>query len=131
MGEYGSTKDVKSFGEYYNVSEDAYAKEITEASKTSPVVVHLYERTPECDIVSEILKEMANEHKQTKFVGVVASRSIKNYPLRNVPTLLLYKDGDLVDQKVGFGSIAKFGESMQDVKARLEGYFLKNKIIEK
>ncbi|KAF9994098.1 Phosducin-like protein 2 [Modicella reniformis] len=41
----------------------------------------------------------------TKFVKIIGDQCIPNYPDRNLPTLLIYGDGDMKTQLVGAGQL--------------------------
>lgn len=47
------------------------------------------------------LATVAARNKSTKFVKIIGDQCIPNYPDRNMPTLLIYGDGDVKGQLVG------------------------------
>lgn len=47
------------------------------------------------------LATVAARNKSTKFVKIIGDQCIPNYPDRNLPTLLIYGDGDVKGQLVG------------------------------
>lgn len=65
-----------------------------------------------------LLQRVAAAHPGTKFLAIPAQMCIANYPDRNVPTLLVYRNGDMVGNVVagmglkGMKTTAK-GESRQ------------------
>jgi hypothetical protein len=59
------------------------------------------------------LERLADKYKATKFVKIVADMCIPNYPDRNVPTLLIYGQGDLKQQIVG---LSRFGGKSANVE---------------
>ena len=44
---------------------------------------------------------LAPKHAYAKFMAIESTQCIPNYPDKNVPTLLLYRAGELVTQVVG------------------------------
>ena len=47
-----------------------------------------------------LLQQVAAAHPETKFLAIQAQMCIPNYPDRNVPTLLVYRNGDMVGNVV-------------------------------
>jgi len=56
---------------------------------------------PACKLMNRCLSELALQFKATKFVRIVADMCIPNYPDMNVPTLLVYGEGDIKANLVG------------------------------
>lgn len=56
---------------------------------------------PLCNLVDQHLRNLARKFAHVKFISGAASVCIPNYPDKNVPTLLLYKAGQLLKQWVG------------------------------
>jgi hypothetical protein len=56
------------------------------------------------------LRTLARKFKATKFVQIRSEEAIRNYPDKNLPTLLIYHKGDLKRQYIGLSSFG--GESM-------------------
>lgn len=72
------------------------------ASKGTGVVCFLYkDGLEECKLVSGYLDILAIKYPATKFVSIVGDKCIPNYPDRNLPTLLIYRNGELRRQIVG------------------------------
>jgi len=51
-----------------------------------------------------------------KFVRIESDRCIRNFPDRNVPTILVYSNGDMQVQLVGGASVGGKGASAKDVE---------------
>lgn len=51
--------------------------------------------------MNRCLSELAQQFKATKFLKIVGDQCIPNYPDMNVPTLLIYGDGDIKANLVG------------------------------
>ena len=46
----------------------------------------------------EILDQVAKRHPNVKFIKIVATKCIENYLDMDVPGVLFYKNGDIVDK---------------------------------
>jgi len=110
------------FGRVYPISREDYTREVTEASKEpdpsdeSPenegrgtgVVCFLYKSShPASERAFEFTRTLAGRYPQTKFVSIVGDKCIPNYPDRNLPTLILYRNGQMVDNLVAWGANEK------------------------
>ncbi|EST06538.1 Phosducin, thioredoxin-like domain protein [Kalmanozyma brasiliensis GHG001] len=114
------------FGRVYPISRPDYTREVTEASKVDPdadpdsttnesgewadkqrtggtgVVCFLYKNGIDtCRLLASFLDTLAAKYPATKFVSIVGDQCIPNYPDRNLPTLLIYRNGELHRQIVG------------------------------
>lgn len=66
------------------------------------------------------LATVALRNKATKFVKIIGDQCIPNYPDRNLPTLLIYGNGDMKTQLVGAAQLG--GMNMKpEGKATLHG----------
>lgn len=60
-----------------------------------------------CKMLTPVLEELSNDRSLVKIVKVDIDESMdlaKRYGIMSVPTLLLFKDGKLIANKVGFAS---------------------------
>jgi len=86
------------------VSDDTFDKDVLKNDKS--VLVDFYaDWCGPCKMVAPILEEISNEMKDRL---VIAKHNIDDNPnvptrygVRGIPTMLLFKDGKLVDTKVG------------------------------
>ena len=85
------------FGDVIELSTDAFRQEVTDAADGElRVVVHLYcDNTPECQVVDTLLRLVARRHPRTKFARIFYLSAIANYPLANLPTILVYHKHDI------------------------------------
>lgn len=73
-----------------------------EQRKGTGVVCFLYkDSVDECRLLAGYLDRLAAKYPATKFVSIVGDQCIPNYPDKNLPTLLVYRNGDLHRQIVG------------------------------
>ena len=93
-----------------HVSHEQWTKEVTLISHSNPVLVLLTnkENSKACYPLERVMEDVAREYRtsRTKFRRAEARDIIPNYPERNVPTLILYRNGDVVENIVG---IEQFG----------------------
>ena len=95
--------------ENMHVSHEQWTKEVTEVSRSHPVLVLLTkENSKACFTLERVMEDVARTYRtsRTKFRRAEARDIIPNYPERNVPTLILYRNGDVVENIVG---IEQFG----------------------
>ena len=58
-----------------------------------------------CKMLSPVLEDLASDRSEVAIVKVDIDENenlAKSYGIMSVPTLMLFKDGQLIDQKVGF-----------------------------
>ena len=97
-----------------NVS-DANYKEVLGAGRT--VVLDFWaEWCGPCRMVSPIIDELAEEYDGRITVGKVNvdenDAVVGQYGIRNIPTVLFFKDGQVVDKQVGAAQKNAFVEKM-------------------
>ena len=79
-------------------------KELMESGK--PVVIDFWaEWCGPCRMISPSIEELANEYDGKAYIGKYnvdeESDLSSEYGIRNIPTILFFKDGKLVDKQVG------------------------------
>lgn len=86
--------------EVVEISRPDFIKEVTEASNQRPVIVHLYNDSVDASaLLKKHIRDNSKKYHQIKFVEIVASRCIPDYPDTLVPTIVYYHKGSMV-QKV-------------------------------
>ena len=103
MQELSALSKKSVHGTVYPISKPEYGREITEASNKGPVFLNLTSSTNtnvESRVLSELWRQAAKEYGEVKFCEMRADRAIENYPEKNCPTILIYKNGDIIKQIV-------------------------------
>jgi len=109
------------FGDLYEISETEYKTAVTLASNECYIVVLLYKfGLPHCEILLQKLPILASKFKSTKFVRIRSTEAIKNYPDKNLPTILVYRNTDVVGQFVGLSSFAGESTNEKDIEWALK-----------
>ncbi|GLC41242.1 hypothetical protein PLESTB_001083600 [Pleodorina starrii] len=95
------------FGSVELIRGNEFVEKITNAGADVWVVVHLFkDGHAGCGLLQQCLDELAAKYPSTKFVRIVSTDAIPNYPDSNLPTLLLYHDTRCLQHAVG---LATFG----------------------
>jgi thiol-disulfide isomerase/thioredoxin len=97
------------YGQLQQISQTEYKDAVQ--TKGAWVVVFLFKPSiPTCQLMHQRLSVLAGKFPATKFVKILSEDAIKGYPDKNLPTLLLYQDGELKKQFIGLSAF--HGESM-------------------
>ncbi|KFY19774.1 hypothetical protein V491_04227 [Pseudogymnoascus sp. VKM F-3775] len=110
-------------GTVYPISKPDYSREVTEASKNEVVLVNLTSglgTNVESRVLTELWREAAREFGEIKFCEMRGDQAIEGYPDRNCPTILIYKDGDMVKQIVTLVLLSGVRTNMSDIDSLLE-----------
>ena len=88
------------------VSDANFQSEVIDASKTQPVMVDFWaDWCRPCHMLSPTVEEIAREHAdKLKVVKLNVDENINaagKFNIRGIPTLLLFKAGQVADQIVG------------------------------
>ncbi|KAH8924274.1 thioredoxin-like protein, partial [Atractiella rhizophila] len=98
-------KEKQKYGELEEIGREDYNKVVVDGSKDISVVCLLYKDSiPHSVLLTRHLHSLARIYPSTKFVKIVSTRCIENYPDRAVPTMLIYKNGEMAKQIVGLGT---------------------------
>ncbi|KAL3133995.1 hypothetical protein ABBQ32_008434 [Trebouxia sp. C0010 RCD-2024] len=95
------------FGTVEQITRGDFVQQVTNAGEDVYVVVLLYkDKVAESAMLEECLTELAKKYPQSKFVKIISTECIPNYPDKNVPTVLIYKDTQCLQHLIG---LAPFG----------------------
>ncbi|KAJ4410564.1 Proteolipid protein 2 [Gnomoniopsis sp. IMI 355080] len=115
MAELSALQKKSVHGSVYPLSKPDYQREVTEASQNGPVFVNLTSSTNtnvEARVLSDLWRQAAKEYGDIKFCEMRAEQAIENYPEKNCPTILVYKNGDIVKQVVTLALVGGVRMSM-------------------
>ncbi|EON99612.1 putative phosducin family protein [Phaeoacremonium minimum UCRPA7] len=118
MRELNALTKKSIHGDVYPLSKPDYSREVTEASNNGPVFVNLTSPSGtnvESRVLSQLWKQAAKEYGDIKFCEMRADQAIEGYPERNCPTILVYKNGDIVKQVVTLVTVGGVRMSMLDL----------------
>jgi hypothetical protein len=94
----------EKFGVVLPLIRQEFITNVTEASKDSWVVCELYSSGIEASLVmTQLLRQVAERHRAVKFVRILSTDCVENWPDSRVPCLLLYRDGTMQRELVGMG----------------------------
>ena len=72
-----------------------------------------------CRMVGPIIDELSEEYEGKAIIGKVDIDSNQQYAaqfgVRNIPTVLVFKDGELVDRKVGVSSKNDYAQAIDNL----------------
>ncbi|CAL6300612.1 unnamed protein product [Bathycoccus prasinos] len=99
----------KKFGNFVKVEveEDNHEERNDDATKNEQTNA-IFDEIKACYRLERVMEDVAHKYRlsRTKFRRAEARDIIPNYPERNLPTLILYRNGDVVENIVG---IEQFG----------------------
>lgn len=103
--------DRQTFGTQIEIIRPEFEVHVTRAPKDVIVCITLYQNyVAESVKLINILDNVAKKHRHVKFIKMVATKCIENYMDIDVPGILFYKNGDLVDKIIPAAPI--FGGAM-------------------
>ncbi|XP_029443280.1 phosducin-like protein 2 [Rhinatrema bivittatum] len=102
LQELKSLQRRQKFGELTEIQDVQYVKEVTNAGEDIWVVLHLYKSSiPMCILLNHHLSLLARKFPEAKFLKAIANNCIKNYHDKYLPTLFVYKNGQIKSQFIG------------------------------
>jgi hypothetical protein len=103
MAQLSAVSAASVYNQVYPIQKPDYSREVTEESNKAYVLVLLtssQETNVESRIMIEAWRELARNFGDVKFCQMRADLCIEGYPDRNTPTILVYRNGDIVRQIV-------------------------------
>ena len=89
------------------ISDDTFEEDVI--NKEKPILVDFWaEWCRPCKQIGPILEEISNEYNDKIIIGKLDvdqnPETPGKYQIRGIPTMLLFKNGELIDTKVGMSS---------------------------
>ncbi|MCJ1367842.1 hypothetical protein MMC16_006977 [Acarospora aff. strigata] len=101
FAELATISTASTYNQVYHLQKPDYARDVTEASHKSFVLVHLTSSLGtniESRLLTELWRDLAFKYGDIKFCEIRADMCIEGYPEKNTPTILIYSDGDIKRQ---------------------------------
>ncbi|ORC84611.1 uncharacterized protein TM35_000431790 [Trypanosoma theileri] len=99
LAELQRQQEAQRFGVLRHISSGDYTTEVTEASANNWVVALLIKPgNNDCEKLLSVMKVAAQRHRDVKFLSMISTETIKNFPDRHLPCVLLYKNKQLQQQ---------------------------------
>jgi len=109
-----------AFGAIVDIKHADFCEQVNRAGEGVGVVVFLYKKGHYASsYMLVLLEKLARLQKHVKFVKIPHDECIPGYPDANLPTLLMYRDDDLVRQCVGQAAFGGASYGMDDVEWEL------------
>ncbi|TPX48650.1 hypothetical protein SeMB42_g01925 [Synchytrium endobioticum] len=106
-----------AYGCVTQIAKADWSIDVSEACRRVVCVIHLFQtHVSESRVLGARLDTLAAKYTDVKFLKIVADQCIENYPDRNVPTVLVYADGDLKRQLVGIGMLGGASGNVRDTE---------------
>ncbi|RPA92518.1 Phosducin family protein [Choiromyces venosus 120613-1] len=115
-----STLSQKSVhGHVYHLQKPDYSRDVTDASKEYTVLVNMTGSNAESRLLSALWRQAAEKFADVKFCEIAAGMCIEGYPDANCPTILVYKNEDIVDQVIRLGRLRGVDTRLEDIEKLL------------
>ncbi|KAL7179468.1 hypothetical protein ACSBR1_042793 [Camellia fascicularis] len=108
LGELRQAAKVQRYGSVVPISGSDFVREVSQAPPDVWVVVILYkDGYPKCGLLLQCLEQLATKYPATKFVKIISTDCIPNYPDCNLPTLLVYNNSAVKANYVGLHNFGR------------------------
>uniref|UniRef100_A0A663M2R7 Phosducin like 2 n=1 Tax=Athene cunicularia TaxID=194338 RepID=A0A663M2R7_ATHCN len=110
----------QKYGKLREIHGEQYVKEVTNAPEDVWVIIHLYQSSiPVCLLVNEYLSLLAKKFPEVKFLKAIVNSCIQNYHDRCLPTILVYKTGEIKGRFVGVDECGGIYLKVEDLEWKL------------
>jgi len=100
--EIESTSKTPQFGVVKHISAESYVAEVTEASLRSWVILLMMElKHTKCEQLLAVFHTLSAKYRDVKFVTIKSTDAVKNFPISELPCVLLYHKQSLHKQLIG------------------------------
>lgn len=121
LAELSTLQKASLHGQVYPLSKPSYARDVTEVSSEYPVLVNLTSASgnTESRLLSALWRQLAVKYADVKFCEMRGELAIEGYPDRNCPTILAYRNGDIMKQVVTLRELGGVGTKLRDLEGLL------------
>ncbi|KAI9799328.1 MAG: hypothetical protein M1825_004821 [Sarcosagium campestre] len=122
MAELSTITKSSIYGQVYPLQKPDYARDVTQASKQSFVLVLLTSSqggNVESRLLTQLWPTMAYKFGDIKFCEIRGDMCIEGYPERNCPTILIYHNEDIIRQIVTLKELNGQRTTEKDLKQLL------------
>ncbi|CAH6719284.1 phosducin-like protein 2 [[Candida] jaroonii] len=127
MNELKQFQSKLKFGQVFPITKSEYEKEVTNDSENQFVILHMSsESSLQSRLLSSIFTQLAKKFADVKFVDIPARRCVENYPEANTPTILIYRNKNVVRQYITLTELGGNDCNLKD----LENVLIKFKIVD-
>ncbi|XP_036621352.1 phosducin-like protein 2 [Trichosurus vulpecula] len=120
LQEWKALQKTKKFGELREISGNQYVKEVTNAEKDVWVIIHLYRSSIQmCLLLNQHLSVLARKFPETKFVKAVVNSCIQHYHDRCLPTIFVYKNGQIEGKFIGIIECGGINLKLEELEWKL------------
>ena len=109
------TNPEKKFRYVKQITKQEYIREVNEAGKDIKVVLHLYkDHVDECVLLNNVLNKLAVKYPKIKFLKGISDKIVPDFPDRQLPYILYYKNGTLqkgiqrLEFKMAVGKVSEY-----------------------
>lgn len=106
------------FGEVVRISKPDYTGEVTEASDNGvTVLLHISNSgVTQSKLLSALFQRVAPKFRDVKFVEIDSKQINDRYPPENCPTILVYRNKDVVKQIITLNTIGGNSTNLRDIE---------------
>lgn len=116
MREIQEQLSKEKFGQVVHISKPEYQEVVTEASASVPVVLHISSsESTQSKLLSALLDRVAPRFRDIKFVDIDCRQINERYPMKNCPTILVYKDKAIAHQLETLNTIGGNSTNLHDI----------------
>jgi sulfite reductase alpha subunit-like flavoprotein len=111
----------EQFGEVLKISKPEYTSQVTDASENDvTVMLHISNSgVPQSKLLSALFSRIAQKFRDVKFVEIDSRQINERYPPENCPTILVYRNKDLVKQLSTLNTIGGNSTNLSDIERLL------------
>mgnify|MGYP003685704351 CR=1 FL=1 len=109
--------EIGRYGFIVHITKGDFISEVNQADAGVGVVVFLFkQRHYHSQYMLVLIEKLARKFRHVKFCQISHDDCIPGYPDYNLPTLLMYRDDDLLHQCIGVGAFGGSGYGIDDVE---------------